>query len=134
MRMKNVMNPQPHTLREDNTVLQASEFMRVSRIRNLPVVDKNNVVIGLITYREIIDSLTTNKAGVPIKNVMIKEVKAVGPDTPLKGALSVMIENKFGCLPIVDHERKLLGLVTESDLLKVLYEAVELPEDFYINK
>ena len=65
---------------------------------------------------------------------MKTEVITVQPGTPLIGALDVMIVNKFGCLPVVDNNRKLVGIISEIDLLKLLYKESKLPDDWYLDK
>ncbi len=131
MRAKDVMNKEPYILYEEDTMLDASKFMKKERIRNLPVVDKNNKLVGLITLREIIEGLASKPDKTLIGDAMLKDVKSIEPETPLKGAIQVMLVNKFGCLPVVDKNKKLLGIITEADLLKPLYEMVSLPDDFY---
>lgn len=131
MRVKDVMNTEIFILNETDNILQASKFMKKERVRNLPVVDERNKLIGLITLREIVDALMDGKKNVTIGDIMISEVKAIGPDTPLKGAIEVMLINKFGSMPVVDSNRKLLGMITELDLLKKLYSVAEMPDDFY---
>lgn len=131
MRVKDVMNSEPFILQEEETILSASKLMKKEKVRNLPVVDEENKLTGLITLREIIETVFTNPSKILVKDAMIKQVTAVQLDTPLKGAIEVMLVNKFGCLPVIDNEKKLLGIVTESDLLKKLYEVTEMPEDFF---
>ncbi len=131
MRAKDVMNKEPYILYGEDTILDASKFMKKERMRNLPVVDKDNKLIGLLTLREIIEGLTGKAEKALVKDAMVKDVKTVEPETPLKGAIQVMLLNKFGCLPVIDNNKKLLGIITETDLLKTLYEMVTLPDDFY---
>lgn len=131
MRVKDVMNTDIFILHEADDILQASNFMKKERIRNLPIVDERNRLLGLITLREIVDALVENKRKQTVGDIMIREAKAIGPDTPLKGAIEVMIINKFGSMPVVDSNRKLLGMITELDLLKKLYSMSDLPDDFY---
>jgi len=131
MRAKDVMNTEIFVLHETDDILQASNFMKKERIRNLPVVDERNKLIGLVTLREIVDALANGKKNITIGDIMIREVKAIGPDTPLKGAIEVMIINKFGSMPVVDSNRKLLGMISELDLLKKLYSMSDMPDDFY---
>ena len=131
MRVKDVMNKEPYILYEEDTVLDASKFMKKERIRNLPVVDKNNKLIGLVTLREIIEGIVAKKEKALVKDVMLKEVKSVESEAPLKGAIQIMLINKFGCLPVIDSSKKLQGIITEADLLKILYERVTLPDDLY---
>ncbi|MBI3590281.1 MAG: CBS domain-containing protein [Candidatus Melainabacteria bacterium] len=121
MLVKDVMNINPNLLYEEDTILNASKFMKEERVRNLPVVDKNNTLIGLITLREIIETVFHNPSKILVRDAMIKQVTCVQPETPLKDAIETMLVNKFGCLPVVDEETKLIGFVSEADLLKTLH-------------
>ena len=139
MRVKDVMETDVYILCEEDKISQASEFMRKERIRNLPVVDENKKLVGLVTLREIVDALSNKKSKVnsedlKIGDIMIREVKSIGPETPLKGAVEVMILNKFGSMPVTDSNKRLLGMLTEYSLLKKLYEMSELPNDFYVKE
>lgn len=132
MRIKDIMNTDLFTLNEDDTISDVADVMKLKKIRHIPVVDKNYTLVGLVTHRDLISALAGKIEKLSVKNIMQKEVKAVLSDTPLKGAMEVMILNKYGCLPVVGNDRKLLGIVTEIDLLKVLYEMSSMPSDFYI--
>ena len=59
---------------------------------------------------------------------MTRDVKTVRPSTPLGEAVNVLIGNRFGCLPVVDEDNKLVGIVTEHDLLKDLAGLLRLEE------
>ena len=134
MRIKDMMKTDLFVLNENDTIKDASDIMRLEKIRHIPIVDAQHRLIGLVTHRDLIGALVKKLENFPVKNIMQKEVKAVEPDTPLKGAIDVMIINKFGCLPVVDADRKLIGIVTEIDLLKTLYEITAMPTDFYVTK
>jgi CBS domain-containing membrane protein len=56
-----------------------------------------------------------------VKEVMSSSVVTIGPHEPLANAARLMLENKIGCLPVVDGE-KLLGILTESDFVKLALE------------
>ena len=142
MYVKDLMTKQSYILSEDDDIYLAAKFMKEEKIRSLPVVNKENKLVGLVTLREIVDALiklsknelvpaiNKNSNDKLIINIMIKEVKAVTPDTPLKGAIEMMIVNKYNIVPVVDSHRKLLGVLTEQEVMKKLYELIELPGDF----
>ena len=132
MRVKDIMNKQLFYFTEDQ-VISVADILKLEKIRNIPVIDKDYKLVGLITHRELIGALAKKVENIPIKSIMIKEVKAVERNTPLKGVIEVMIINKFGCLPVVDSNRKLIGIITEIDLLKTLYDQTAMPTDFYQN-
>lgn len=109
------------TLGPKDDLAQADTFMKRGRIRHLPVVDDAKKLLGLVTHRDLLrvfadrtrDAAMTIRAG----DVMTIEVATVAPDTRLKDALTVMIDNKYGCLPVVD-DGVLVGIITEHDLMK----------------
>ena len=127
MFVKDVMNIEPYLLHEEETILSASKFMREEKIRNLPVVDNDKKLVGLITLREIINMLLGNPDKILIRDAMIKLVISVSPDTLLKEAVEIMLINKYGCLPVIDSKKKLIGMLTESDLLRVIHKYATLP-------
>ena len=132
MRIKEIMNVKPYVLRADNTLLKTLEFMRLENVSNLPVVDEKNKLIGLVTYREIVNGLAQGDIQkLLIRDIMAQNVVALEPDTPLKGAIEIMLINKCSCLPVVDKGRKLVGMVTEPYLLRTLYDVTSMPEEFY---
>jgi CBS domain-containing protein len=55
---------------------------------------------------------------------MNTSLSTVSPDTPLREALQRMLRHKFGCLPVVDEERHLVGILTEADLVRFAAEIV----------
>ena len=133
MLVKDIMSERLFCFKE-NQVISISDILKLEKIRNIPVVNEERKLVGLITHRELISALAKKLNNIPVRDIMIKGVKAVEPETPLKGAIEVMIVNKFGCLPVVDNTRKLIGIITEVDLLKTLYDQISMPAGFYTNK
>jgi CBS domain-containing protein len=131
MIVADIMNSEPYVLHPEDTILSSSNFMKEERVRNLPVVDKTGKLLGLITLREIIEAAYGNTPKATVKEAMLKEIVTVRPETPLKGAIEVMLMNRFGCLPVIDKDKNLLGMITEADLLKTLYDLTKVPDDFY---
>lgn len=130
MQVKDIMNLKSPVLYEEDTILNASKFMKEERIRNLPVVNGEKKLVGLITLREIIETVFSNPEKILVRDAMIKIVATVSPDASLKNAIEVMMVNKYGCLPVIDKDHKLVGMASEADLLKKLYELADLPSDF----
>ncbi|MBI3591339.1 MAG: CBS domain-containing protein [Candidatus Melainabacteria bacterium] len=119
MRVKDIMNTKIPYLREDREITP-SDILTLEKVRNIPVVDNNLRLVGLITYRELLKAFSKKGDVIRVRDIMLAEVKTVSPETPLKGVIEIMIINKFGCLPVVDGNKKLMGAVTEVDLLKTL--------------
>jgi CBS domain-containing protein len=120
------------TLRLDDRLALADDTMRLGRVRHMPVLDGDRLV-GIVSNRDLLAaSLTTAlrfepehrrafMRAVEVREVMSKDVVSIGPDTPVAEAARLMLERKIGCLPVVKGEAQLVGLVTETDLLRAAY-------------
>lgn len=116
------------TLKETQNLAIADELLRLHRIRHLPVVREGKLV-GLLTHRDLLKA-TSEKHPDPAKHplwaadIMNREVKTVRPDTSLREAVKVMLDNKFGCLPVIAETGKLVGILTEADLVRYAQQLI----------
>lgn len=106
----------------------ASDVMQLGRIRHMPVVDGRKLV-GILSQRDLfragISSVlqfrpTTERewlAKIVVRDVMSRLVTTVGAETSIRDAVDIMIEKRIGCLPVVDDQDHLVGLLSESDAL-----------------
>jgi acetoin utilization protein AcuB len=109
------------------------EYFHLHNIRHLPVVDKDGILKGIITQRDLYrirspmktmegeafyDRLDLNRF--ILKHVMTKGPLTLHPDDTLTEAINAMVKQKYGCIPIVNDENKLLGIVTQIDALRVV--------------
>ena len=116
------------TLKVDEELSLASDIMTLARIRHLPIIEGDRLV-GIISQRDLfkasLDSVMGYDYGeardhlktVTIKEVMNEEIITIGPDTEIHEAGQLLIENKIGCLPVIQGNA-LLGMVTETDILQ----------------
>ena len=128
MLVKDVMKTQLVTLNADSKLGFANDIMYLGRIRHLPVV-KGETVAGILTqrdlYRASLTSILTNWKenkefldSVKVSEVMTKNVITVAPDATIEEAAQIMIDKKVGGLPVVKEKNKLVGLITETDVLQ----------------
>ncbi len=122
MQVKDLMTRDVFTLREDNKIFSASEAMTFRNIRHIPVVDKEDKLVGIVTYRDLLSSLARELMPLQVKDIMTKATITVTPDVTVNMATEIMLGNKFGCLPVIDKSNKLVGIITETDLLKELFK------------
>ena len=98
-------------------------------IRHLPVVDEFGCLVGLISHRDLARRALGNVDGVPVQQqrailaaqmaeeIMEQSPESTTPDEPLIEAAERMIENKFGCLPVVEGD-VVVGILAESDFVR----------------
>jgi len=118
------------TVHEDDSFSKVEEKFRMKNIRHLPVVDSADQVVGLITKRDLFRIVTPKLTpegyrldtatldNFVLKHVMILKPRTLKPDDLVKLAVQIMAQHKYGCIPIVEGQAKLIGIVTEIDILK----------------
>jgi acetoin utilization protein AcuB len=117
---------------EPNTgMMEAHRVMRSNKIRRVPVVSKGKVV-GIVTRSDVREAEPSSATSLNIweinyllnklqvKDVMTKEVLTVDSEESIKTAASIMYELKIGALPVVNKQSELVGIITESDVFRVL--------------
>lgn len=113
-RSENGMISDPVTLSKDHTLGEAKEMMSRYKISGLPVVDANNVLIGIITNRDV---KYQENLGMKVEEIMTKEnLITSDKDTNLEKAKEILLKNRVEKLPIVDKDNKLVGLITIKDI------------------
>ena len=113
-RSENGMISDPVTLTKDHTLAQAKETMAKYKISGLPVVDPDNVLIGIITNRDV---KYQENLDMKVEEIMTKEhLITSDKSTNLEKAKEILLKNRVEKLPIVDKEYKLVGLITIKDI------------------
>ena len=132
MQVQDVMTETVHTVNLQKKTLVAAEIMNWANVRHVPVVNARNEVVGIITHRDLLrvsmSALDTSVvefdkrrfvSQIPITEVMQREVRTISPGASVRLAARIMRQERVGCLPVVE-KGKLVGIVTEADLLGVL--------------
>lgn len=113
-RSENGMISDPVTLSKDHTLGQAKDMMSKYKISGLPVVDVNNVLIGIITNRDV---KYQEDLDMKVEEIMTKEdLITSDKNTNLEKAKEILLKNRVEKLPIVDQNNKLVGLITIKDI------------------
>ena len=135
--VKHIMTTPVISLFAEQSLPLADDIMRFKHLRHLPVIDDNNMLVGMVSHRDIlraqISSLTgltdmerrARQDSVTVSQIMTREVWTAGPDTPASNAGQLLLDHHFGCLPVVDLVGHLVGIVTERDFLRFAVKAIE---------
>jgi CBS domain-containing membrane protein len=125
-----VMTTKIVTVSEQDLLESLEEQMRRLRLRHLPVVDRHSKLVGLVTHRDLMSAfaswLTDNEATqnamikqLPVRRIMQHEVLTVQPEDSLVEAGKLLWESKIGCLPVIDGQGTLVGIITEADFIRI---------------
>ena len=121
------------TVDEKTPLPQVHQLMKQRRIRRVPIVDKHGRLVGIVTRGDVREASPSNATSLSIYEVhyllaqltvdaiMTRNPKTVTPDTPIKDAARIMLENKISGLPVVEGD-KVVGIITESDIFRGLIE------------
>lgn len=129
--VKNWMTTDVVTVKPKARMLDAHKLMRSNKIRRLPVV-KGGKVVGIITRSDVreaepSEATTLNVwevhyllAKLEVRDIMTKDVLTVNENDTIKKAAQLMYDKKIGGLPVVDDHDRLVGIITESDVFRIL--------------
>jgi acetoin utilization protein AcuB len=105
-------------------------LMHQHKIQRLPVIDKAEALVGMVTERDLLYALpvpvtalgqwggASDGGGTTIKSLMAKNVVRVHENTPVDMVVSLMFRHKIAGIPVIDDQNHVIGIVTKSDLLK----------------
>lgn len=117
-RSENGVIANPFSLSENHTLKDADELMGKYKISGVPICDDNNVLIGIITNRDLRFETDFAKK---IKDAMTSENLITAPvGTTLSEAQKILSKHKIEKLPIVDEKNHLKGLITIKDIEKAI--------------
>jgi CBS domain-containing membrane protein len=123
-----IMTSDVTTLKRNEKLTLADDLMNLGRIRHLPVLDDDGVLVGIISQRDLFRGALAKALGYGqhasrkildtfvVKDVMTTDLVTTTPETAVVDAARVMIKRKIGCLPVVKDGR-LVGIITEGDFV-----------------
>lgn len=124
MFVKEIMKKKVISLKKHNTIADALSLLHKHHIRHIPIVDDDQHLIGIVSDRDIRDASPSildseiNQALLDhtIDQIMSSPVVTTHPDELFEEVANIFYEKEFACVPVV-HQKKLIGMVTEKDLL-----------------
>ena len=133
MFVRKCMTPNPVTITTDVSVPQALRLMLDKKVRRLPVLDRRGKLVGIVSDKDLLHASPSQATSLSVwemnellgklkvKEVMTREVVTVSEELPIEEAARIMADHKIGGLPVM-REQTLAGIITETDLFKVLLE------------
>jgi acetoin utilization protein AcuB len=128
------------TVTPETTIVKARDLLREHNIKQVPVLDKQDRLVGILTDRDIrsawaspattlsVYELTYVLQKLTVESVMVKNVITTTPDATIERAAKVMHDNRIGSLPVVEGD-KVVGIITSTDLMEVLLDALGIEEE-----
>jgi predicted transcriptional regulator len=113
-------------LKIDTPIREASKIFCEKNINGAPVID-NGKLVGMITLHDIAKALSNNLENDSIDKIMSKNVITITPDKKVYDALDIMEKNEIGRLIVVDEKNKVIGIITRTDVLKLI-EGILFPK------
>jgi CBS domain-containing membrane protein len=116
-----------------DTLATLRALMAERDVRHMPVVNGDGELVGLVSERDLLRHSLIQQSDVPdfvedtilerlkVRELMNTGVESTEADRDIREAAQVMLENKYGCLPVVEGER-LVGILTEADFVRLFAE------------
>lgn len=136
LKVQDLMTRSVVTVRGDDNVETLYDRMMDERIRHIPVVDNAGDIVGLVSHRDVVGMLMSGSPELPIgelralfrrstvREIMVRPVETVEPECEIEEAARILLENKFGCLPVTENGH-LIGILTEADFVRRVAEEQE---------
>ena len=115
-----------YTLTETDTVKAASQNLHEKKVGSMPVLDKNNNVVGIISERDLSQFIYAERfnSNLPISQIMTKELVTCDLNTSVTELMNEMTEKKIRHILIME-EKKLFGIVSIGDVVNHLIDKIK---------
>ncbi len=124
----------------ETQIMEAMDVMKQNNIRRMPVLDKKGKLLGIVSDKDLLNAAPSDAtslsvwevnylvARIKVKDVMTKDVMTISGETPVEEAAYIMSDSKIGGLPVM-QDNKVVGLITETDIFKLLVELMGAQEE-----
>ena len=140
MRVRDRMTPNPVTVSVNTSVSEAIQILEDNRFRRLPVLDKEGVLVGIVTERELqgaMPSRATSLSAHELNYILMKtrvgeilpkrKLVTIDAGEPLEEAAVLMRNQKIGAIPVMSAG-KLAGIITETNMFDAFIDIMGLRE------
>lgn len=131
-RVFDFMTRNPITVSPDEKISTVIDLMRFNKIHRIPVVDKDDKLVGLITEGMIAADNTATSLSIyelnyllsktNVRTVMVKHPISIYEDSLMEAAAEKLLAHDIGCLPVVDENNKVTGILTQNDIFKAFLD------------
>ena len=133
--LKEFMIHQVISISAESSLKAALDLMFAEDIHHLPVLDFNGRLVGIISDRDLLIDATKDQNGkirtpeLLVSDVMTTRVITASPDDSLRTAVRIMLDRRIHSVPVVDRDKKLVGMVTSSDVMRLVVDC-----DFHVHE
>lgn len=132
--VKDYMSSTVISVSSDTPITQAHQIMKKNNIRRLPVIDNDNLE-GMVTIGDVREASPSGATSlsiwelnylwsqIKVANIMTKDVLTVRATDPIISAAKLMYDNKVSGLPVLNEVGKVIGMITESDVFRMIIKA-----------
>ncbi|MEZ4708864.1 MAG: CBS domain-containing protein [Caldilineaceae bacterium] len=135
--VREIMSSPVVTVGPDQLAVDAAQIMEEYSIRRLPVVDDDNILLGIVTDTDVLEAETAEHVissyepdveaeWLAVEDIMSDEVVSVSPDCTVGELAALFIKHKVGGVPVVEsqaNKRRVIGIVTETDIFQMIVDA-----------
>ena len=115
--VKEIMTREAVSITPKYSIRESVDLMLEKGIGSLPIVDKEDKLVGIVTERDFALALAGSLTNETVGDIMIKDVITTTPGTPIESCSKIMVRNNLRRIPVVEEE-KLIGIVTSTDILR----------------
>jgi CBS domain-containing protein len=146
--VRDVMTRNVHSITKYENIMHVADILTANNISGLPVVDKENKVIGIISQADILsmvgvsrehtfkdllkfmlgERLPERRMGDLVGDIMTSPALTIKPDANIAEAVKIMDERNIRRLTVVDEKNTLIGIITRADILKAVINKLKLVE------
>jgi CBS domain-containing protein len=117
--VRTIMTQQTTTLAHDSHISDAVHTIVEKKIGGLPIVDHDGVLNGIVTERDVLRVLGSERSMLNVEDVMSSSLRVTAPDCPISTVAHDMTQYRFRRLPVVSDD-VLYGIVTATDIMQYL--------------
>jgi CBS domain-containing membrane protein len=131
IRVRDLMTEPTFSIGAEASLYELRDLMDDKNIRHVPVTDGDDLLIGLVSHRDLLRSALAPATDMPLStetdmmrrikvaDIMTRDVEVAEVEQDVSIAAQTMLDNKYGCMPVVEGGR-LVGILTEADFVRYL--------------